>query len=276
MTVYYSNQLPSRHDITYRELADILTNHKINYQSIPNTRDIWCRDYMPIRGSGNRLVQFLYWPRYLRHPSLTGTLTPPTCYSCFSFSGEVIETGIILDGGSIEIMAETGIVSERVFDDNPWYLREDLFKKLMTLLGLSNLVVIPEEPGDCTGHVDGVVRFISKGRVVMNDYHPLGGKLRTYGKKVESLLTEQGLTVQKLIYVPIDKKGADGMPVATGCYINFLGINNVIIVPQFGINEDLIAYNEFRSIFDDSVVETVNCESLALQGGVLNCISWMH
>lgn len=39
-------------------------------------------------------------------------------------------------------------------------------------LNITRLIVIPEEPGDETGHVDGMVRFLSPETVAVGSYPP--------------------------------------------------------------------------------------------------------
>lgn len=274
MTLYYADTLPLKQPDVFNQLQGILSRHDISYSVIPDTKDIWCRDYMPIKGANGSLIQFLYWPEYLRQLKYIEEITPPTCYRSLPFANNVRETGIILDGGAMEICGSTGITTERLFTDNPWYNRDDLLAKVKDLLALDTLLVIPVEPGDVTGHVDGVVRFFDNCRVVMNDYEPLGGRLRAYGRKVETLLSGHGLTVEKLPYAPTDEKGPDGMPAAIGCYINFLKAGNLIILPQFVIEDDRIALEKCCEIFNLCAIEMVDCRELALHGGVLNCVSW--
>lgn len=272
VTVWHPDQLPQRFPGIHATLGKILEKHDIAYTAIPCTRDIWCRDYMPVRSADGSLVQFVYWPRYLRKPAFSGSITTPGCYHDLAFSGRVRESVVILDGGGVEICCGTGIVTERVFADNYWYPHEELAGKLKATLKLERLIVIPVEPGDETGHVDGVVRFVNEQRVVLNDYTDCTA---AYGRKVERLMLEHGLRIDKLPYAPTDARGADGMPVATGCYINFLRVDNLVILPQFGIAEDRPAEKACQAVFGENVaVEVVDCSELARSGGVLNCVSW--
>ena len=42
----------------WKRLEPILTENRIGYGFIENTRDIWCRDYMPIQKDVNDFIQF--------------------------------------------------------------------------------------------------------------------------------------------------------------------------------------------------------------------------
>lgn len=273
--VYHADRLSLDYPAEFHAIQSALGRYGVPYLPIPDTRDVWCRDYMPVQAANGDLVQFVYWPRYLRAKELANLITPPDCYRDLSFVGNVRESVILLDGGAIEICGKTGIVTERVFEDNYWYNRKDLTLKLRATLALNTLIVIPVEPGDETGHVDGVVRFINEQSVVMNDYDRLGRRSATYGREVMRVLREHGIEdICNAPYVPTGKHGPCGMPDATGCYVNFLKVGALVFLPQFGLLEDRQAFASFESFFSDAVVEKVDCRMLAKDGGVLNCVSW--
>ena len=67
-TVYFSELLKSdkRFSKTCQEITDILTVCQIDYSFFPKTRDIWARDYMPIKVSEEKFIEFRYDPDYLQ------------------------------------------------------------------------------------------------------------------------------------------------------------------------------------------------------------------
>ena len=60
--------------------------------------------------------------------------------------------------------------------------------------------------------------------------------------------------------------------------MNFLQLENLILVPQFCIEEDQQAFEQIKQVFPDYAkkgqIETINCNDIIREGGVLNCISW--
>jgi agmatine deiminase len=78
--VYVADTLEARIPQVYRGLKPILQSHGIPLGIIPGTRDIWCRDYMPIQVAKDRFVQFRYAPDYLtgkyRHLRVDGEIGP--------------------------------------------------------------------------------------------------------------------------------------------------------------------------------------------------------
>lgn len=98
-------------------LTAALGTHNIPYRFLPNTKDIWVRDFMPVRTRSGKLVSFRYEPSYLRDcPALRTdfrrdiapqlALTP-------------LYADINLDGGNV-VFSPSGarvLISDRVFSE---------------------------------------------------------------------------------------------------------------------------------------------------------------
>ena len=63
--VFVADTLEREFPAVYFGLKDILGGHDIPLRTIPGTRSIWCRDYLPIQVSEDRFIQFRYTPDYL-------------------------------------------------------------------------------------------------------------------------------------------------------------------------------------------------------------------
>ena len=48
-------------------LTAALDAHNIPYHFLPNAKDIWLRDFMPVRTGSGKLVSFRYEPSYLKN-----------------------------------------------------------------------------------------------------------------------------------------------------------------------------------------------------------------
>src|SRR5262249_27002669 len=136
--------------------------------SIPDTRDIWCRDYMPVQLAPRRFVQFRYAPDYLR--GYEDLLTPPEGVARCCAGNEHRRSDIVLDGGNVVRRHDSALVTDKIYRENRHHPRSELRRLLAGALEVARLTVIPTEPGDRLGHADGVLRFIDDGRVVVNDY----------------------------------------------------------------------------------------------------------
>ena len=66
--VYFSDLLRTnvKFTTTYKQLTSILNSHNITYKFLPETKDIWVRDYMPIQINRNSFLEYRYDPNYLQ------------------------------------------------------------------------------------------------------------------------------------------------------------------------------------------------------------------
>ena len=62
---------------------------------------------------------------------------------------------------------------------------------------------------------------------------------------------------------------------AIGIYVNYLEVNNLIVMPIFGREEDKQAYDIIHKAFPNKVIETINYNEVAMEGGLLNCTTWV-
>ena len=235
---------------------------------IPGTKDIWCRDYLPIQVSENRFVQFRYAPDYLtgkyRHLRADGEIG-----STLPFMKNCVRSEIVLDGGNVVRWDDQVIMTEKIFAENRGWTRRDLISRLRSLLEVERLILIPTESGDPIGHSDGMVRFITRDAVAVNDYRSVDRKL---GWEIRRRMEKVGLEVIAIPYRP-DQDTLNSIPSASGNYVNFLRIGSLIVLPTFGLDEDV----EVRTIIQGSSpspAESLDCRELAKDGGVLNCCTW--
>jgi agmatine/peptidylarginine deiminase len=57
--------------------------------------------------------------------------------------------------------------------------------------------------------------------------------------------------------------------------VNYLEVNNLIVLPVFGRDEDKQAVDVLRQAFPDRVIETIDYNDVAQEGGLLNCTTWV-
>lgn len=74
-TVFFSDLLPQKCPTLYQSLDTILTDNSIDHRLLENSKDIWCRDYMPIQTDEKRFVFYKYNPNYLQAKHLLRTIT---------------------------------------------------------------------------------------------------------------------------------------------------------------------------------------------------------
>lgn len=266
--VYFSDLLPKQLPTLASDLTRHLERAGVAVGYIQGTKDIWCRDYMPVQVDVGRFVQFRYQPDYLRgHEHL---ITPPDVCRRIPEIEHCVESDIVLDGGNAVHWADKAIMTDKIYRENPNYRRPALRRKLMDLLGLNELIIVPKEPGDVLGHADGVVRFIDAYRVLVNDYSRVDPG---YGERLLRVLHRAGLECVDIPYAP-DFRSRAKIPPATGCYLNFLQTAETVAFPAFLLPEDEIAISRAREITGNKRLVVVAAGSIATKGGILNCLAW--
>ena len=235
----------------------------IKYKLLNNSKDIWLRDYMPVKTKSGKYVSFRYEPSYLADDPQLRTNFKTDIAPSFKVDN-LVYTDINLDGGNVAFSPskEKVIISDRVYSENPSWHKTELTAKLAKLLE-ANVIIIPSLKSDMTGHADGMVRFVNENTVVTN------APLSSFGfeTKVKKALQNHGIEVLDFPY--FDSNGDS----AIGCYLNFLEIEQAIFLPVFGVDTDNKAVQTAKHIFHKAIVP-VNINEIAAYGGLLNCISW--
>jgi agmatine deiminase len=264
--LFLADCLPKRFPEFYRRLEQTLREQSIPFSLLPHTKDVWAVDYMPLQVTKDRFVQFIYNPDYLQSKMERNTISDTTAI-CAYLGLATTKSNIVLDGGNVVRAANKAIVCEKVFKENPAYSTAGLEQALKEWLWVEELIFVPRQPGDFTGHADGMVRFVDKHTVLLNDY---AGESKRFQRAFHQALDRAGLTCVELPYNPYGNKTYWD---ATGCYINYLHMQQAVVVPQFGLTQDAAALQQLTSLFPAPVV-ALDCREVARQGGVLNCISW--
>lgn len=250
-------------------LRKILQKHKVPLVTLAATKDVWIRDFAPLQIQRRKFVQFRYYPDYLRH-SHEKRITKPAVFRSLPFIRQRKYSRLILDGGNVVASERAGILTDKVYRENPKLSRDQIRKRLTELLGIERLIVIPKEPYDDIGHADGMVRFLTDDIVVLNDYRRSG---KRFTERLEAALVQAGLQLYRLPYRPELKRRA-GIWSAVGNYANFLRVGNLIVIPQFGRKEDEEVLRLMASWLPTATLVPLRCERLAGEGGVLHCVTW--
>lgn len=260
-----------QYDSFFKAFVKLLQEKKIQYKILEKTKDIWAVDYMPIQITENEFVQFNYEPDYLReYPEYKTKPEQVTNLLDIKDKIHIKPSDIILDGGNVVKLDSAVIMCDKVFYENrKKYTEKELIKKLKTLLKFERIIFVPWDEDDFTGHADGMVRFIEDNKVLINKYPKNHNP--EFQTSFRMALHNAGLEYIELPYfMPDDPTGIS----ARGLYLNYLQMENIIIMPAFGLKSDDEAYKTLEKEFPKHKIFTVNCNDIAKEGGVLNCISW--
>lgn len=273
----------------YKQLKNLLNGQVKEIQQ--HRKKVWCRDYLPVKNAKGQLVQFAYAPAYMRDTKKWKERIPAPLELHKELGLEnVILSNIILDGGNVELFGNKAIVSDRVFRDNRNmgnYSKElQLIGALKETLAVDQLIIIPQYPFDFTGHVDGLVRFINSDTVLINHLQSeldQAEKLiiektnKVKGERIEDwyyaflmALHNARLKWETLPYTATENSSDKD---AAGIYLNFLQLDDRILMPVFGREEDDEAAAKLKNLYKQTVVK-IEANELAAEGGIINCISW--
>ncbi|GAO27731.1 agmatine deiminase family protein [Geofilum rubicundum] len=269
-SVYFSELLSSdkRFTQTCNALTELLEKHSVKYSFLKATKDIWCRDYMPIQIDKEKFVQFRYEPSYLKD-DLELQSDPKEVCKANNIKPQFSK--INLDGGNVVNWSDRAIITDRVFDENPEYLSKNkLIAEIEKLLEVE-IIVIPQIKSDMTGHADGMVRFVDRNTLLGNNREQ---EYKYWKNGINKILKEKGI---EYIDIPfLDHKEKNYPDHAIGCYVNYLEVENLIVIPIFETekNKDQEVYDKFKEIFPNRKIETINYNEIGFFGGLLNCTTW--
>lgn len=276
-TVYLSDKLPERYPQICKSLTNILKKHNVNYTFIKGTRDIWCRDYMPIQTKSGKLIQFRYEPSYLEGKQEYIDSRSDVHEICEKNHLKVEYSDINLDGGNVLICDGRAILSDRIYDENKEYKnrRDDLRKDLAQLLECEELIIIPSlnKTVDFTGHADGMMRFVNRDKVLVIKYDDKYKK--DWWKNTQRILETNNISYVEVPFFEdeLDPQNPDS---AIGVYVNYLEVNDLIVLPVFGREEvDQQVINILKEQFPNKTIEKINYNEIAKKGGLLNCTTWV-
>ena len=265
--LYLADCLPVKHPQFYSTLQRLLIELSVDFRLLPNTKDIWAVDYMPLQIDRNKFVQFIYNPDYLQSARWQKTISNGLEIS-ESIGIKALRSEIVLDGGNTVNAGNKVMVCDKIFNENPAYTRRALLSKLRKVLEVDEICTVPQQKGDIIGHADGMVRFIDEETVLVND---LSKEQPAYQEAFKKSLRCKGLRWVTMPYNPyLNRSNLQ----ANGIYINYLQMRNLIVLPVFGLHEDDLAFRLMEQIFSGYHIEALDCNAIADHGGVLNCISW--
>lgn len=271
--VFMSELLKERYPETCYRLLQILDKYHVHYEWIKGTKDIWCRDYMPIQTESGKFIQFRYEPSYLKGRKEWEESRSDVKEICRINNIDAAFSDINLDGGNVLICDGRAIISDRLFSENPERDKDSLVNELAKLLECE-IIIIPalkSQDEDLTGHADGMVRFVDRNTIIGNERRPNEYKYMKEG--LQAAIDKFNLTYIDIPY--FEDKDAKHPDSAIGIYVNYLELNNLIVMPIFNNKEDKTAIEIIKKAFPNKHIETIDYNDIAKEGGLLNCTTWV-
>jgi agmatine deiminase len=265
--LYLADSLPKLQVSFFPRFKKVLGDLNLSFEFMPGTKDIWAVDYMPIQVHQDKFVQFTYDPDYLQKKEYKKTISDVDAI-CNKMKLETHKSNLVVDGGNVVKGKDKVILCDKVFQENKHLSERELIAQLEALLEVSKIIFVPWDPWDFTGHADGMVRFVNDDMVLINDY---GKEDKAFQRCFRMALHNAGLDWIELPYQPTtDPKSIS----AEGLYLNYLHLNGTLVVPTFNNDHDERAVWTLKQVFPNHTIATIECNDLAAEGGLLNCITW--
>lgn len=267
--IYFSKRLKTdlRFSDTYEQISETLKSLGIKPRLLPNTKDIWARDYMPIQISKSIFIEYRYDPDYLqgKWKGYRDLKTYPDIV-CDSIKLMTEKSDIILDGGNIIKSDNCLILTDKVVVENRLsYSKIELIDKLKKTFEVEKIILIPWDRKEKFGHSDGVLRFVNNNTVLINEIYE-------YDTKLLYRLKQNGIDYEFLRF-KVNKKDKRNW-----AYINFLQTKDLILLPKFDIDEDEQALEQIKKYYPDYAendrIAQIDMTKIVKFGGALNCVSW--
>lgn len=290
---------PSIHDLYYKPAFQRIVDFQINYaQSIlgndnvvilvdedtkpyftgkvpedillvDDVRDIWMRDFTTVNPI--KPVQFIYtWA------SMSEKQSKAVQKSFSRFAGRYqiqrAKTDLMIDGGNlVDDYAGRVITTTRFMEDNELSY-DEAKQELKMVLGAKEVAILePDE--EVLAHSDGMVSWVDKNTLLVNDY----SKTPSFRTTVMDEL-KTSFPSAKIVEVPVEYKTNpkgqwDGFESACGVNLNATVTHNNIYVPTFNMPHDQKALSIIKQNTSKKVIP-INAESVCPMGGSVRCLTW--
>jgi agmatine/peptidylarginine deiminase len=271
--VYISDKLKEFYPRTYSRLTKLFDDMEIEWGEIEGTKDIWIRDYMPIQISSENFVVYNYNPDYLKDSGVEYITDSQAIANRVLKHCNKEHYDITLAGGNVVTCAGHMVLTDKVFTENGRKKYDPEFCNYISAVLNSEVIFLPwhcENPNDPNadvyGHADGFIHWAGDNRVLMSnhrDYCP------EEADEIKRRLECVGFEVTEMLF-DVPNPNMD----YNWAYINYLEVGNKIIVPTFGIPEDIQALRYIKKANPDSIVRGFRMKDIAKKGGALHCITW--
>ena len=287
--VYFSKWLKADYPDIYHNVCSILDENNVAHDTLPLTKDYWCRDYMPVQFACECFAQFKYKPDYLEGKEKYMTNADKVIGGLKDNNIHVNHSSLVIDGGNIVLCEAdnsntyTGksflVITDKVIVENPSLSKEEIEKRIKRAFAVDEcpnmnddmcIVWLPWDEKDKCGHTDGILRFVG---INENDRPVVLANLSVYDDNIASKMRkilQEYFEVKDLKLTELDE--------LSWAYINALQTRDVIIVPGIGNKKlDIEAMKQMEELYSEykGRIYQVQMKSFIERwGGALNCCTW--
>jgi agmatine deiminase len=246
--------------------------------------DVWLRDSGPIFIKGGDRLRLLNWEfnGWGQKYSATRDNGIPRIVAGL-LDTKTIDTGVVLEGGSIEVNGAGAVLTTRQCllspKRNPSLGEADLEQMLRDALGVSDVLWLDGGlEGDHTdGHIDTITRFVDETTIVtVSCEDPADANFavtRANADRLRGFRDCRGRPF-RVVELPLPRKRVDfegeRLPLT---YANFYVVNGAVLVPIYGDANDAWALDLLRPLFPGRTVQGIMARHLITGGGAFHCVT---
>lgn len=300
-SVYIAEYLQVMFPKMVSDLKAILFKYGYELKFIPYTDStlvgkrlsIWVRDYMPIQRGLDDNILFDYQPDYIVNTKKYGLHIPDGKRVLdlmemdaidFTKGNPMFPAGLNIDGGNLLRCGDYIVMTDKVFDENPTWKQHDIVEVLTKMFG-KTLIFLPWDKREYCGHTDGLLRYLGDNKILLNTYGcPEDNGLdkwymERFRKRLQPYFGKDNIK-------ELEFENRENPTLYRWAYVNWLQLENVLIIPEFGVPEDIEALRQIEDLMPDykgkieqlmmgkEYKENGKELNLADLGGCLNCASW--
>ena len=287
ITTYQDVKIECGSDADYQRLSHLYQNHSNIRPYRVDTNDTWARDHGPISCYHNgtlELVDFRFngWGNkypHQRDDRISQTLQLKKAFGDTPLRG----ASWVLEGGSLESDGQGTLLTTSQCllnpNRNPHMSKAQIEQQLKTELGFERILWLEHghlEGDDTDAHIDTLARFCAPDTIAycqakQTDEH--FDSLHQMELELQALKQKNGQPY-KLIPLPLPAALMDSdnnrLPAT---YANFLIINQAVLLPVYGVDEDLAAVERMMQAFPRHKIYPINCRPVIEQYGSLHCLT---
>ncbi|MCO5231238.1 MAG: agmatine deiminase family protein [Chitinophagales bacterium] len=267
-----------------------IPEEQILFVEIPSN-DTWARDHgaITIEEDGDlTLLDFIFNGWGLKFAADKDNLINYQLFEKEIFkTNALFKVGMVLEGGGIESDGKGIIMTTSACqlspNRNPHLNTDDIEENFKELFGAEKVLWLNHGylAGDDTdSHIDTLARFCNEQTIAYvkckdeKDEH--FEELKAMEDELKSFTNLNNIPYQ-LVELPMpdacyDEEGKR----IPATYANFTIINEAVLVPIYGVQQDEEALSIIQTIFPDRKVIGINCFPLILQHGSLHCVTMQY
>lgn len=277
-------QNPDHHDQIIAQLGPELARKAV--MRICPYDDTWCRDFGPITlGNGNQaqaLIDFQFTGWGHKHQADADNLVNSQLQQANLWQLPLTTIKFDLEGGAIETDGQGTLLTTQAClmagNRNQQLAQEQVEQALIDYLGVDRVLWLTHGcllGDDTDSHVDNLVRFADPQTLVYlscdNPQDPHYQPLKAMEQQVLALKQSNGQSYRcfpVLLPDPVHDETGNRLPAS---YVNFLILNDIVIVPVFGKAQDNPALQTLSKAFPRHQLVTIDGRHLIKQFGGPHC-----